>query len=216
MNTQSQTEDVLTRAFGEPITATQRSRLDSRVAALLERSPAPRRRFGIRLSRGLVLVVGVTILVPAMVAGGMVLRSTEAPYGIGSAADYDAELASAKAVTPIPPGATWPPYLDHAPDPNAGYGVGLGQSMVEVNAYCLWLGDWYQARQTGDQLRAGSARQVLDQARGWESFNNLAADQSYRAHIRGVIDAVDSGDEATVLAELGVNCQGTWEAQAGR
>lgn len=216
MTTEDRTEELLSRAFQQPMTATGRTRLDAWIGGLLEQAPARRRPFRPRLRRGLVLVVGVSLLIPAVVAAGVMLRSTEAPYGMGSAADYDAELAAAKAVTPIPPGSTWPPYLEGAVDRNASYGVGLGQSMVENNAYCLWLGDWYDARQTGDQSRVAAARYVLDQARGWESFNDLGADTSFRVHINGVIDAVDDGDDAIVLNELTVNCSGTWHVATER
>lgn len=216
MTTEDRTEELLSRAFQQPMAATERARLDAWIGRLPEPAPARRGLFRPRLRRGLVLVVGVSLLIPAVVAAGVMLRSTEAPFGMGSAADYDAEVAAAKAVTPIPPGSTWPPHLEGAVDRNASYGVGLGQSMVEFNAYCLWLGDWYEARQAGDQSRIAAARHVLEQARGWQSFHNLAADVSFRVHINGVIDAAAGGDDAAVLHELTVNCSGTWHSSTER
>lgn len=216
MKTDVEIENRLVDAFGSPMTPADRGRLNARFTALTERSTAPRRRFGSRLPRVLLLVASVTLLVPALVAGGVALLNTEAPYGLGSAGTYDAELAAAKAVTPIPPGATWPPYLDGAKDRGASYAVGLGQSMVEMNAYCLWLGSWYEAHQAGDTATADAAVTVLDQARGWTSFNGPTADRSFRNHTNAVIDAVDRGDASPVLDELRLNCQGTWPAGAGR
>ena len=58
-------------------------------------------------------------------------RATQ--YDAAKAA-YEAELQAAKAVTPIPPGATWPPYLNQAADGSASDGTGLGKQAVEGKA----------------------------------------------------------------------------------
>jgi hypothetical protein len=203
-------EERLNAAFGEPISARARASLDTRVASALERVPLPPRGFGLRLTRSLLVVALLMIVVPSIFVVGAAIISTEAPYGMGNADAYDAELAAAKAVTPIPPGATWPSYLERAEDRNASYGTGLGQSMVELNAYCLWLGDWYQAQASGDAGRVGTDVAMLDQARSWKSFNDLSADQSFRHVIQGTIDAAVRGDAEAVLSQLQVNCQGTW------
>ena len=192
------------------MSARARARLDTRLTSALERLPAPRRRFGLRLTRTLLVVALLLIVVPSIFVVGAAIISTEAPYGMGNADAYDAELAAAKAVTPIPPGATWPPYLERAEDRSASYGTGLGQSMVQYNAYCLWLGDWYQAQASGDAARVGVAVAVLDEARAWKSFNDLSADQSFRNVIQHTIDATEAGDAETVLSELQLNCQGVW------
>jgi hypothetical protein len=210
MTTDLTIEERLTAAFGEPMSARARASLDTRLTSALERVPLPHRRFGLRLTRTMLLVALLMIALPSIFVVGAGIISTEAPYGMGNADAYDAELAATKAVTPIPPGATWPPYLERAEDRNASYGTGLGQSMVEYNAYCLWLGDWYQAQASGDTRRVGTDVAMLDQARSWESFNDLSADQSFRNVIQGTIDAAERGEAATVLNELQLNCQGTW------
>lgn len=200
-------EERLTAAFGEPMTTRARVSLDTRMTTVLERAPAPRRRFGSRLTRTLLVVALLMIVLPSIFAVGAGILSTEAPYGMGDADAYDAEVAAAKAVTPIPPGATWPPHLGPAEDRNASYGTGLGQSMVELNAYCLWLGYWYQAQERGDAARVGAAVSALDQARSWESFTDpLTSDQGFRDGIQRVIDAVERGEADTVLGELQLNC----------
>jgi hypothetical protein len=146
---------------------------------------------------------------PSIFVVGAGIFSTEAPYGMGDADAYDAELAAAKAVTPIPPGATWPPYLERAEDRSASYSTGLGQSLVEMNAYCLWLGYWYQAQERGDAVSVGAAVSALDQARSWESFTDpLTSDQGFRDNIQSRIDAAERGDAETVLFELETNCTG--------
>jgi hypothetical protein len=209
MTTDLTIEERLTATFGEPMSARARASLDTRVTSALEHVPARRRRFGLRPTRTMLLVALLMIVLPSIFVVGAGIISSEAPYGMGNADAYDAELAAAKAVTPIPPGATWPPYLERAEDRSASYGTGLGQSMVEYNAYCLWLGEWYQAQESGDAARVGAAVAVLDEARTWKSFNDLSADQSFRNVIQHTIDAAERGEPGPVLSELQLNCQST-------
>ena len=214
MTTDTQVEQNLIEAFGAPMTSVERGKLDARVAALLEGPHTPRRQFRLRLTRGLLVAAAVTLLIPALVAGGAAILSSEAPRGMSDAAAYDAEVAAAKAVTPIPPGATWPPHLDAAPDRAGSYAVGLGRSMVEFNAYCLWLADWYDANRSGSAARAGAAIATLGRVPSWESFSGPLADGSFRDHVGGVVRAADRGDATSVLQELELNCRGTWPAGA--
>jgi len=211
MKTVTRVEERLSVAFDEPMTAPQRAWLDTRITAAIEHAPIPRRRFRLRLTRSLLLVAALLILLPSIFLVGAGILSTEAPYGMGDADAYDAELADAKAVTPIPPGATWPAYLERAEDRDGTYGIGLGRSMVEVNAYCLWLGEWYQAHELGDESRVMAAVTALDEARSWQTFNDqLTSDQGFRDHTQQTIDAVERGDAPAVLDELELNCTGTW------
>jgi hypothetical protein len=204
-------EERLSAAFGEPMSARARASLETRVTNAVERVRAPRRRFGLRLTRTLLVVALLMIVLPSIFVVGAGIFDTEAPYGMGTAEAYDAELAAAKAVTPIPPGATWPPYLERAEDRSASYGTGLGRSMVEMNAYCLWLGYWYQAQASGDAASVGAAVSALDLARSWESFTDpLTSDHGFRDNIKSRIDAAERGDAETVLFELETNCTGTW------
>ena len=211
-------EERLSAAFAEPMTPQERAVLDTRITTLLEGAPAPRRRFRLRLTRSLLLVAALLILLPSIfVVSAAIWRvSTEAPYGMGDADAYEAELAAAKSVTPIPPGATWPPYLDGAEDRSASYATRLGQSIVEYNAYCLWLGYWYQAQEAGDAASVNTAVTALEQARDWETFSDPTKDQGFRDYSQRMIDAVERRDALTVLNELEVNCEGTWPPPSGK
>jgi len=158
----------------------------------------------LRWHNGLALLV----LLPMVAVVGAAIRSTEAPHGMGSADAYDAELAAAKAVTPIPPGATWPPYLDRESDRDASYATGLGWSMVEYNAYCLWLGSWHRAHGAGDAQAETAAIAALTQTRQWQSFTDPLMPEQSRDHVAAIVDAAEQGDAAAVMAELEPNCQG--------
>jgi hypothetical protein len=204
-------EDRLSAAFGEPMTAAERRVVDDRVTGILEGKTSPVRRIRPHLTRSLLLVAALLILLPAILAVSAAMLSTEAPFGMGSADQYDAELAAAKAVTPIPPGATWPPYLERATDRNASYAIGLGQSMVEYNAYCMWLGYWHAAQERGDAAAVSAAVTALGAARGWETLSDpLTTDEAFRIGIQRTIDAAERGDAAVILRELELNCEGTW------
>lgn len=211
MTTNRTVEERFSAAFGTAIPANDRAALDDRVTAMMERVPMKRRRFGLRLTRSLLVVGALLILLPTIFVAGAAMLSTEAPFGMGDADEYDAELGAAKAVTPIPPGATWPAYLDAAEDRTGSYGTGLGEQMVEMNAYCLWLGHWYEAQEVGNDAAVAEALRVLGEARTWETFTNeLLSDQGFRDNVQNRIDAAEGGDSETVLFELETNCTGTW------
>jgi hypothetical protein len=204
-------EDRLADAFGAEMTPIQRAWVDGRVGTALSQSKGRRWRPFPRVSRILLLVGVLLILMPTALAVGVAYLG-EAPYGLGDAALYEAEIRAAKAVTPIPPGATWPPYLERAPDPMGSYGVGLGRSMVEMSAACLWLGYWYTAHSQQDAAAMTAAVEVLEQTRHWRTFSDpLTAAESFRAHHNRVVDAAVAGDAATVLWDLELNCTGTWD-----
>jgi len=205
-------EERLTTAFGEDMTPMQRAWVDERVNARLTQGGV-RRWPRLRLARSVLLVGALLILAPTVFVVSAAILSTEAPYGMGDAAAYDAELKAAKAVTPIPPGETWPPYLEQAPDRSATYGAGLGKQMVEINAYCLWLGSWYDANARGDTAASAAATAVLEEARGWTTFTDpLLSDEGFREIHRQTIDAAIGGDAPAVLQQLELNCTGTWDA----
>jgi hypothetical protein len=205
-------EERLERALKPSLTSAQHAALDARLAAVIEERPAHRRRV---LRRSLLLVGLLMIVVPTVFAVSGAVRSTEAPYGMGNANGLDAELRAAKAQVPLPAGATWPPYLDGATDRSASYGVGMGRQMVEFNAYCLWLGDWYQAQAAGNGGEGAAAIRVLQQARSWTTFTDpLITDQGLRDHVQAVVAAAVRGDGAPVLRELELNCSGTWSPAA--
>lgn len=198
-------------AFGADMTTDQRAWIDARVRTALAREKARRWWPRTRLARSLVLVGALLVLAPTVFVVGAAILSTEAPYGMGDAAAYTAELDAAKAVTPIPPGATWPPYLNQAPDRSASYGTGLGKQMVEENAYCLWLGYWYTANASGDAAAVATATGALEQARTWTTFTDpLTTDEGFRAIHQQTIDAAVARDAPAVHRQLELNCTGTW------
>jgi len=188
----------------------ERAALDERVRRALDSRPVPGRRVRPRRARSLALGLALLVLLPTVTVVGAAILSTEAPYGMGSADAYDAELAAAKAVTPIPPGTTWPPYLDRASDRDGSYATGLGRSMVEYNAYCLWLGSWHRAHGAGDAQAQTAAIAALTQARQWQSFTVPLMPEQSRDHVAAIVDAAERGDAAVVMAELELNCQGAW------
>lgn len=51
------------------------------VARLLDHADTPRRRFGGQLSRSMLVVAAVVLMVPLVAAAGVVMLSTEDPYG---------------------------------------------------------------------------------------------------------------------------------------
>jgi hypothetical protein len=203
-------EDRLADAFEAEMTPTQRAWVDGRVGTALSQGRGRRWWPFPRVSRSLLLAGVLLILTPTALAVGVAYLG-EAPYGLGDAAAYEAEIRAAKAVTPLPPGATWPPYL-RGSDQSVIYGVGLGRSMVEMSAVCLWLGYWYTGHSHQDAAAMAAAVEVLEQTRRWRTFSDpLTAAESFRVHHNKVVDAAVAGDAATVLWDLELNCTGTWD-----
>lgn len=197
-------------AFAVDMTTDERAWVDTRVQTALASGRARRRWPQSRLARSLILVGALLVLAPTVFAVGAAILSTEAPYGMGDAAAYEAELKAAKAVTPIPPGATWPPYLDAAPDRSATYGTRLGTMMVEGNAYCMWLGYWLTASDRGDAAALAAATEALRQTRDWTTFKDpMTSDETFRAIHRDTTNAAIAGDAAGVRRLLGPICPGT-------
>lgn len=203
-------ERSLEAALGEPMTTAQRLQLDQRLSSAF--ATTARRSFrSVRPSRAVALLVGLLFIVPLVAAAGAAILSTEAPYGMGDAEAYQAELDTAKAVTPLPPGAAWPAFLDSAPDDDATYGTGLGRQMVEFGAYCLWLGYWHEAHAVGDRQSVERALDTLDDVRTWKSMTDpQTMDEIGRDLIQDTIDAAFAGDPGPVLQQLELNCDGTW------
>lgn len=200
-------EERLSRSFGAPMSTAERAWVDDRVSRALATAPARSRRT--RLLPSFALAAALMVIAPTVFVVGAAILSSEAPRGMGNAATYEAEIKAAKAVTPIPAGATWPPSVAGAPDRSASYGTGLGTQVVQSAAYCLWLGDWYAADKAGNAAEVAVAAASLDAARDWKAFTDpLTTDQGFReAHTR-TIDAALAGDAATVAKELELNCGG--------
>jgi hypothetical protein len=195
----------LAAALGAPMSAQQRAELDARVFDLIARTRPARRSFGFRLTRGTALAVGLTVLLASVFGAWGAMKLTEAPYGMQDAAAYSAEIDAAKAVTPLPPGATWPARLDSSPDPNAIYAVRSGQSLVEFNAACIWFGYWL------DESRHGTPTQRADALAGvlamgsWTTFSDRSINQSID-YFASLLDAARRGDAAPIRQFVAVNC----------
>ncbi len=197
-------EDVLT----EPMTSAQRSALDARLAPTLA---APRRRglFGGRMvRRSLLLVAALVIALPLMAAAGFF--STETPFGVADAAEFQAELDVAKGQVALPSGRTWPEFLT-VTDRSASYSRGGALSWVESVAVCVWFDEWLVARSVGDPAREQTARVEIESIPTWPSWNSAFWTQSVRDHYNPIIRQVAAGDPTGVEAEMQTNC--SWVAE---
>ena len=117
----------------------------------------------------------------------------------------------------IPPGTTWPAFLDLAPDEVASFGTGLGRQMVEMNAYCLWLAHWYDGYESDDAAQMQEAVAELEEASSWQTFSDeLTTDAGFRQVVQTTIDAAVAGEADQVLEQLELNCTGTWPPLEGR
>jgi hypothetical protein len=149
------------------------------------------------------------MVAPTLYAASAAMRSTEAPYGMTGPAEIDAELAQAKAVTPIPPRATWPPYLNQASDRGAQYGRGAGRQMVEYTASCMWEGYWLDGYDRRDAAQTSTALAGFEKTRTWETFTDpLASDEGFRARHQQLVDAAEHGDAGPVRQDYTINCTG--------
>lgn len=194
-------ETTLRASLGAPPTASSLARLDAR---LRDRLSAPGRRLTGR-RRVIVLATATVLLIPAAVGVSAGIRYTESPRGLESAAAYQAEIDAAKRVVPLPAGARWPWWVN-VQNQSGDYATGGGRSQVEGAAFCLWLGDWIAARQSGDSARQSADRATLLQVPTWEMYTGEFADTSYREVIAGVLVGVRSNDPAPGQAFSSANC----------
>jgi hypothetical protein len=201
-------EDRLANALAEPMTTAQRSALDVRLGPTLA---APRRRglFQRRIvRRSLLLAAAVIIAVPLMAAAGFF--STEDPFGLADASEFQAELNVAMDQVALPAGRTWPDFLK-VDDQSASYSRGGARSWVESVAMCVWFDEWLVARTAGDSGREQIARSEIESIPTWPSWNSVFWTQSVRDHYAPIIRQVAAGDPAGVQAEMQTNC--SWVAE---
>jgi len=208
------THDELVRrleiAFGDPMTATQRAIVDARVRAALARAGLAPARGWRRLTTRTTLLAAVLILVviPSLfaVSAALFYPGSETPFGLAGSAEFRREVEAAKAVTPIPPGYTWPTTL-RIEDGNV-YSRDGGYVRVEYVAICLWQLDWLDAHQSNDVARELADRAVILGIPGWRSYYGPFATQSYRDVLDRVIAGVARDDPAPVSANVDLNCHG--------
>lgn len=201
-------EQRLTAAFTEPMSSAQRATLDRRLQAAFagnQPSTTPRHRWP--LKRSLLLVAVLLVVVPSVFVVGAALQSTEDPFGLVDSAAFQAEIDAAKAVVPLPAGATWPSFL-HA-DGSSAYSAGGGRSWVEINAMCLWEADWLAAVAAGDAARSAEASSAILGIPEWQSYRaGVFWTDSFRDHVDVLVAAVRQGDTAPLEQEMQNNCSG--------
>jgi hypothetical protein len=198
-------EDRLGDSLAEPMTSVQRSALDARLAPSLA---APRRGglLGRRMvRRSLLLVAALVIALPLMAAAG--LFSTEDPFGLSDASEFQAELDAAKAVVPLPAGRSWPDFLN-VTDQSGAYSRGGGRAWVETVALCVWFDEWLVARSAGDPAREQVASAEIAGIPTWPSWNSVFWTQSVRDHYAPIIAQVAAGNPTGVQAEMQNSCSG--------
>jgi hypothetical protein len=185
------------------------SRLDAISEAIMDQEPRGARLRHVTLARSLLIAGALLVAVPTAIFAAGYLQS-ENPNGVVPPSGYQAEVSTAKSVTPIPPGATWPPHLTATPGDVGSYGAGAGKQSVEIAAYCMWLGDWYAAHESGNAAEQATATKALEGSRNWTTFTDpLITDEDSRAAHQRAIDAAVAGDASGVLQQLPL-CEGTW------
>lgn len=193
---------ILRTALSAPMSPAEAAALDARLHARL-RPTAIRRHLP---NRRIALVVATLLLLAPLVYGvSAALRSTESPFGLASAAAFQAEIDAAKQVVPLPPGATWPPYL-RAQDPGGSYSAGGARTWVEFVVFCSWSRSWLDDRASGATSLEASARDVLLTTPTWEFYRGVFATQSSRDGIDLVLAGVRAGDPAPVIQFVDLNC----------
>ena len=199
----------LETALVEPMTPAQRTAVDTRVSAAVARAarrPTGWRRMTTRTALLVALLVLVVLPTLFGVSAALLRAGSETPFGLAGSAEFNREIEAVKAVTPIPPGYTWPATL------HAKYGVvysrGGGYMQVEYIAFCMWQVDWLNARQANDVTRQAADRDVIQGYPTWQSYTGPFADQSYRDLMDKVIAAVRRDDPAPVAANVDLNCSG--------
>lgn len=210
-------ERQLSAALSAPMSETQRTTLDARMAIVLDRH----RELGRRRPPGrlLLLAAAIALIVPVAALAGVL--SSESPGGLAGVDEFQAELDAAMAEVPIPAGQSWPDWsaLDAGSDPGPAapgespgapmFSRGGGRSTIEFVAICLWLDEWLAARQAQDAPREQAAVTVLSDVPTWPSWDSPFWDQSLTDLLKTVIDSVASDDEAPAQRFVTLNCAGS-------
>jgi hypothetical protein len=200
-------EERLIAALDVSLTPEQQATIGARLErALYDARPRPRRRV---IRRSLLLVAALFVVLPAILGVGAVLMSTEDPFGLADAGEFQAELDTAMAVTPIPAGAIWPDYL--IADPSVSYSRGGGRAWVETVAVCMWEVDWLNARAGGDAAREATARSTILGFPNWWSTDSVwfRPEGARREYLAPIVAGVREGDPGPVAQDVALNCSGT-------
>lgn len=198
-------EDRLITVLRAPITAEQAARVETRILAA--RHSVPDRRLVPGVTRRVGLVAAALLLLPlGVAAAGLFRGGTESPNGLVDAQGFQAEITSAEAVVPIPPGMTWPASIN-ARD-GESYSADGGRVQVEYTAFCLWSQAWLNATAGGDTGASRQALSVLTDYPTWTGYTGQFATQSYRDVVDAVIAGAVAGNRGPVTHFVGINCAG--------
>lgn len=137
-------------------------------------------------SRAAVVVVLLGVLVLFAACGP--------PAGFVSGADIDREADAARAVTPLPPGASYPSYTH---DPGGAYQPGTGRSEVEFQAMCAWFRYWAEAIAKDDQAAAAQAAAMWDRIRTWSVYRSF--DRASRDYVDSMVERARLGDASGLV-----------------
>jgi len=140
-------------------------------------------------------VNGSRVTVALALAGlALVLAACGPPAGFVSGADIDREAEDARAVTPLPPGATYPSYTH---DPGGAYQPGAGRSEVEFQAMCAWFRYWAEAIAKDDQAAIDRASAIWDRIRTWSVYRSF--DRASRDLVDSMVERARLGDASGLV-----------------
>jgi hypothetical protein len=200
----------LEAALVEPMTSAQEAFVDNRLHAAIARAgnQPPRGWRGLTTRTALLLALLVLVVLPTLfaVSATLFFPGSETPFGLAGSVEFSREIEAAKAVTPIPPGWTWPATLRVTYGDS--YSRGGGYVSVEYVAICMWQLDWLDAHRSTDAPRLAADRAVILGIPGWRSYHEPFGTQSYRDVLDRVIAAVARDDPAPVRANVDLNCRG--------
>lgn len=199
-------EERLSAALDVSLTPGQEATIGARVERAVHGVAArPRRR---TVSRSVLLVAALFVVVPAVLVVGAAILS-EDPYGLADAAEFQAELDAAMAITPIPAGAAWPDFL--VTDPSVSYSRSGGRAWVELVAMCMWEVDWLNARAGGDAEREATARATILDFPNWSSTDSVwfRPEGARREYLAPIVAGVRTGDPGPLMRDVELNCAGT-------
>lgn len=137
-------------------------------------------------SRAAVVVVLLGVLVLFAACGP--------PGGFVGGADIDGEADAVRAVTPPPPGPSYPSYTH---DPGGAYQPGTGRSEVEFQAMCAWFRYWAQAIAEDDRAAVVEASAKWDRIRTWSAYRNF--DRASRDDVDSMVERARLGDASGLV-----------------
>ena len=130
----------------------------------------------------------------ALAGLALVLAACGPRAGFVSGADIDREAEDARAVTPLPPGATYPSYTH---DPGGAYQPGSGRSEVEFQAMCAWFRYWAEAIAKDDQAAIDRASAMWDRIRTWSVYRSF--DRASRDLVDSMVERARLGDASGLV-----------------